>query len=482
LEKPMYACLQCGTCQEGKPYTHYYESGHYLAVNLFDLSVWCSECKAHFKDPSLETLGGKYKHLKGWSECFQVEYEKGTAPDGSQSWQVVSIREPIAAIVNFTLWNYMRMGESMARSNLLCTVDLSECNISLEALTVLFGRSYDQTWPLLEYLNLSGLMLGEEGMKIIEPLLSARTSLATLNLDKNSLGLEGIELLSNALNHVRVENLYLDDNGICDEGLESILISENAQYLNELWLCSNDIDNEGYGAVTQFLQNDHSRLKTLCLMNNCEMSVEVARSLADSLSKSSLNHISIGKGNSHHLSDTGILAAIQNFGKVVCNLEDFNSLVESNHQIRSFGTPVDAHFQGKGRHVFDALDINSREETSFGSRIRSKLRRFYFIDDFDINPFIELDAKLMPSLLELLTMSEEYCGERRGQGRLEANTIVLAQNGSFEGIYRLIRNYFNLQELFGYTSPEKKIKHLEMEIARLKEENAQLKGTRQIYD
>ena len=247
LEKPMYACLQCGICQEGKPYTHYYESGHYLAVNLFDLSVWCSECKAYFKDPSLETLGGKYKHFKGWSECFQVEYEKGTAPDGSQYWQVVSIREPSTAIEHFTLWNYMRMGESMARSNLLCTVDLSDCNISLEALTVLFGRII--TWPLLEYLNLSGIMLEEEGMKILEPFLSARSSLATLNLDRNSLELEGVELLSDALNHVRVENLYLDDNGICDEGLEKILISENAQYLNELWLCSNDIDNEGYGAV-----------------------------------------------------------------------------------------------------------------------------------------------------------------------------------------------------------------------------------------
>ena len=73
-------------------------------------------------------------------------------------------------------------------------------------------------------------------------------------------------------------------------------------------------------------------------------------------------------------------------------------------------------------------------------------------------------------------MSEERCAGGK-EGRLEKNTPVLARNGHLDGLYRLIRHYWNLQELFSYASPEAKIKQLEMEIARLKEKNVQLKGS-----
>jgi len=89
-----------------------------------------------------------------------------------------------------------------------------------------------------------------------------------------------------------------------------------------------------------------------------------------------------------------------------------------------------------------------------------------------MSPFAELDANLMPSLLELVTMSDESCGP---SGRLDEGTIVLAQNGCLRGIYRLVRNYWNLQELFSYTSPEAKIKQLEAEKQLSLEENAKLK-------
>ena len=70
-------------------------------------------------------------------------------------------------------------------------------------------------------------------------------------------------------------------------------------------------------------------------------------------------------------------------------------------------------------------------------------------------------------------MSDESCES----GRLEAGTVVLAQNGCLRGIYRLVRNYWNLQlqELFSYTSPEAKIKQLEEEKQLAFEENARLK-------
>ena len=88
-----------------------------------------------------------------------------------------------------------------------------------------------------------------------------------------------------------------------------------------------------------------------------------------------------------------------------------------------------------------------------------------------MSPFAELDANLMPSLLELVTMSDESCGS----GRLDEGTIVLAQNGCLRGIYRLVRNYWNLQELFSNTSPEAKIKQLEAEKRLSLEDNSRLR-------
>ena len=221
LSNQMYSCLQCEACTEGAC-THRYREEHCLAVSLFDLTIWCSECKAHFKDSSLEALGAKYKHFHGWVRGFEVEYEKGVDTQGTMSWQVVSIRKPDSNIVDdFGRWHFDRMGQAMSRSNLLCTIDLSNCVLSNEDLSMMFKKGA-HTSPLLEHLDLSGVMLEEEGMEILEPFLTSRSSLATLNLDRNSLGLEGIKLLARALNHVRVEDLYLDDCDICSKGVKSL--------------------------------------------------------------------------------------------------------------------------------------------------------------------------------------------------------------------------------------------------------------------
>ena len=97
--------------------------------------------------------------------------------------------------------------------------------------------------------------------------------------------------------------------------------------------------------------------------------------------------------------------------------------------------------------------------------MRSKLRHFYIKGEFDIEPFINMEVKFVPSILELVTMSEVTCGEQ--EGRLEEGTVVLAQNGHLGGVYRIIRNYWNLQELFSYPSPAVENQQLKGENARL---------------
>jgi len=370
LSNQMYSCLQCEACTEGAC-THRYREEHCLAVSLFDLTIWCSECKAHFKDSSLEALEAKYKHFHGWVRGFEVEYEKGIDTQGTISWQVVSIRKPDSSIVDdFGRWHFDRMGQAMSRSNLLCTIDLSNCLLSKEDLSMIFKKGA-QSLPVLEHLDLSGVMLEEEGMKVLEPFLSSRSSLATLNLDRNSFGLEGIKLLARALNHVRVEDLYLDDCDISSKGVKRLLLSTNAQYLKDLRLSSNWIGSLGYKDIAQFLLKDESSIKTLFLSNNNKMTGPDAQCLANSIQKSFIEYICIGKGSSVN---EGVTQAIGAFENAVCNLDDFQSLLQSNHQLRSFGDRTDAYFSRNSNVIHDALDINSRYNQSVGTRIRSKFR------------------------------------------------------------------------------------------------------------
>jgi len=337
LSNQMYSCLQC----EAWRLLHRYREEHCLAVSLFDLTIWCSECKAHFKDSSLEALEAKYKHFHGWVRGFEVEYEKGIDTQGTISWQVVSIRKPDSSIVDdFGRWHFDRMGQAMSRSNLLCTIDLSNCLLSKEDLSMIFKKGA-QSFPVLEHLDLSGVMLEEEGMKVLEPFLSSRSSLATLNLDRNSLGLEGIKLLARALNHVRVEDLYLDDCDISSKGVKRLLLSTNAQYLKDLRLSSNWIGSLGYKDIAQFLLQDESSIKTLFLSNNNKMTGPDAQCLANSIQKSCIEYICIGKGSS---TNEGVTQAVGAFENAVCNLDDFQSLLQSNHQLRSFGDRTDAYF------------------------------------------------------------------------------------------------------------------------------------------
>lgn len=424
-----------------------------------------------FKHPEFEAIA-KYSHFQGWTSKFEVEYEKGT---NNQDWQVVTIGDPDSSSIrmDFTRWHFLRMGEALARSDLLCSIDLSNCKISKDSLTVLFGRNYNQAWPQLEYLNLSGNRLGRIGMEILEPFLKSRSSLATLNLDNNNVGVNGVKCLSRALNYVHVDDLYLDGNNIGDEGVEWLLFSRNAAYLSQLWLNCNGIKRSGYSAIAQFLQNRETKIKTLYFADNSiDMDGEVAKSLASSLANSNtIEYINIG---SRHVftGSYAIANFIQHFERTSCNLENFKSLCESNHVLRSFGDDIDGYIANRNDTLRVVLDINARD-APVGTKIRSKFRQFYFVGEFNMDPFIDLDAKLMPSALELVTMSEENCSQN--EDRLEEDTPVLARNGSFKAIYRLLRNYWNLQDLFSYTSPESRIKQLEAENKKLRDEITQLK-------
>ncbi len=240
--------------------------------------------------------------------------------------------------------------------------------------------------------------------------------------------------------------------------------------MKQLWLSSNNITNLGYSSIAQFLRNDEINLKTLYLTNNQTLGVETAQELADALGDTkTLEYIDMPTRTGYNRDVGGIKNAVSGLRKAVCNQTSFEALCNSNHSLWSIGEHATEYISGKSSRFRVALDVNARD-CSIGAKIRAKLRCYYFNGEFSIQPFVEMPAKFIPSALELASMSEELCGEK--EGRLEWKTPVLARNSHLGGIYRIVRNYWNLQELFSFVSPEAKlevtIQQQEAEIAKLK--------------
>ena len=94
-------------------------------------------------------------------------------------------------------------------------------------------------------------------------------------------------------------------------------------------------------------------------------------------------------------------------------------------------------------------------------------------------PFIGMDARLVPHVLELVTKTKLRAGKEKHEPGSGTFDDVPSEN--LDGIYRLLRNC-HLPDLFSFSSPESilrqrdaKIRQLEAEHAKLKRDNASLK-------
>ena len=131
---------------------------------------------------------------------------------------------------------------------------------------------------------------------------------------------------------------------------------------------------------------------------------------------------------------------------VVCNTDSFEDLCESNHQLIWVGG-----------HTYDmlksdpmlkkAIVINNQSAhgASITSRIRSKLRAFYFQGQFDVQLFIDIGVVFMPFILELVTRTERVCIMDDNNGGDEFSEVAggkckTVAKGDLGSVYHLIRN------------------------------------------
>ena len=89
---------------------------------------------------------------------------------------------------------------------------------------------------------------------------------------------------------------------------------------------------------------------------------------------------------------------MQHFERTSCNLENFKSLCESNHVLRSFGDDIDDYITNKSDTLRVVLDINARD-APVGTKIRSKFRQLYFVGEFN-NSHSNYINEVFPSYLQ----------------------------------------------------------------------------------
>ena len=147
------------------------------------------------------------------------------------------------------------------------------------------------------------------------------------------------------------------------------------------------------------------------------------------------------------------------------------SLCQSNHQLSYAGINTNKMTRSNPT-LKKALRINARKGgESIVTRLRSKLRTFYFQGEFVVQPFMDIDAVLMPYVLELVTRTEVCVGGDDGVGTGKYYTVC---SDKLDSIYRLLRNC-HPPELFSFPSTISKIREFSAKNALLEAETARQK-------
>ena len=113
------------------------------------------------------------------------------------------------------------------------------------------------------------------------------------------------------------------------------------------------------------------------------------------------------------------------------------------------------------------------------------MRAFYFKGEFDVSPLADMSVGRMPHLLELVTRTERFFvtdddgrwTERDFEAIEEEDSLweckravagrpVTVMEGDLGSVYRLVRNYGRIPELFNQVNAETRLASLEEENAR----------------
>ena len=417
----------------------------------------------------IQCIGGD-----GWSHGFSV-----VRKDDGQIMAVASPKHVVTAL--FTRENWVRMGVDISQNPALKSLDVSGCSLTDEDTFALFGLERTYHCPL-ESLDLADLQVGPSTLRLIMPFLQSLSSLRSLYLNDSNLNVEGARLFAEALEHLHVENFLLDGNdAIADEGIEILLSVQKSVHFTRLNLFDIQLGRRGFEAIARYLSRDDTNLRHV--MVSCA-DEEYIKLMFDSVSdKSKLEHMYFTSG--FRRDNDPIMRSLSSIQKLICNTKDFESLLQSNHRIESFGlhckelTTAHLRYRDQALEVSNALYINARAKhgASVIKRQRCKLREFYFNKgNFDVHTFALMKVQLMPHVLELVTRMEKCVG--RSEMILGSGTYYDVPSSNLSAIYQIVRNC-HMPELFSFPrlpSRDATIQQLRLKVQELESSKASLKA------
>ena len=450
---------------------------------LSDTSSACAD-EAHYSD-----LKGSYENnYTKWGWC-RKEHSGAVddGPFGSHSFDTYVTRNGHERIIPnfddadleiFDDDDWRKMGNDIRNNNVLTHLNLTHCNLTEASIKALFGQDRTYNCPLKSLVLSHNFFIKLRGLSAMTHFMQSTPTLETLNLEWVSIDNKGARLLAQALDTVHITRLNLHGNEIGDDGLQCLLSHRGSQRFVKLDLARNDFKRAGYRCLSQFLQRDDTSIRYLTIYPNPGsdrgLYSKCNKMLIDSISrKSKLKEMDLGFGQ-----DEGFVVA-DSLMKQVCDTTSFETLLQSNHYLRCVTSGPSSDI-GTEDNAKKALRINSRSRfgASVSTRLRHKLRTFYFSGKFDTQPFLDFDIPLIPNLLELVTMTEVKVYENPDRISLGRGEYYTARSKDLGVVFHMLRNLHCLPELLTFSSPESNTRQLEMRVKELEAEVAALRGAR----
>ena len=386
--------------------------------------------------------------------------------------------------------DWKKIGTAMTKCIKLKELNLGSIKLTKQVAKYLF-ENRAHTWPELDVFKMYS---GVRELRALLPTLKSFSSLDTLDLSAcRGLGIQAAKLVGGLLNQTKISKLLLDIDGhyrsnnqnLKDDGLKCILEASNAKYITRLSV-GGGYTHVGYETLASFIRKDDIQLEVLGVtikgdrtVSGAGMSLEDIQCMfIESIqNKSKLESITLSESYS-----TPRDIVLEKLFNLVCNTETIQSVIDSNHKFRAigYGYSEGGLSRDDSKELTHAFEINrvASDTGSTAKAIRRKVRSFYFQKpEFDVTYFVDMDANLLPYVLELATRiefrDEKWLDSRwssidsRWSNKKEP--FLVPSYNNLNGIYRLVKNC--PVSLFSFPSPHVLLKQKDDTIMQLKAAN-----------
>jgi len=330
----------------------------------------------------------------------------------------------------------LRMVDQLMKNNNLTEINVTDCRVVAEGIRQ-FSLALGDCNKSLKSISFQSNTIEDGHLVPIITALSMHPQLTELCLSNMNMGRNECTALATLFRCTtsELQKLNLDRNSINDEGVEllvqALLKNNHLQYLN--LLCNEDITITGWKAVATLLEMPCCNLKSLDVdYNNIgnEGALVFANALANNSTLETLeirrNSITV-EGWAH-------------FSKLLCDTSSVNNTYMSNHTLKEIHPTNDAR-------VNKYLVLNEREDKQ--QVAMSKILQHH--SHFDMEPFFEWEFKVLPIIIEWFTNAT------RRVTTYDQKISRLRLSATFDFIKEFPMLYvepMTRQEIAGYTAME----------------------------